>query len=86
MEGKLERERAIIEGWLHYIGRELAVGSPNVGEPPLVEVRREGHDTLLVQTSQGWARIALISCGDATYANSMPIYPARVNVLPVGGK
>jgi len=79
-----QRQREVVEKWLQYIGAELAVGSPSFTEPPLVEVRREGHDGLLVQTSHGWARIALISCGDACVNNSAPIYPSRLNILPIG--
>lgn len=79
-----QRQREVIERWLQYIGSELAVGSPSFTEPPLVEVRREGHDSLLVQTSHGWARIALISCGDALVNNSEPIYPAKLNLIPIG--
>jgi hypothetical protein len=79
-----QRQHEVIERWLHYLGSELAVGSPSFTEPPLVEVRREGTNGLMIQTSHGWARIALISCGDERVNNSEPIYPALWNVTKIG--
>jgi len=77
-------QREVVEQWLQYLGSELHVGPPTLMEMDLVSVTREGHDTLLIQTAQGWARIALISCGDVKVNNGHAIYPARLNVLPIG--